>query len=86
MQFPAKMYIDYIRIYQRSGLSESIGCDPTSHPTTDYIKKYSNLSSFCWWALIHRCSSHPNAYANANLTTWTQAGYTFPRNSQYDGC
>lgn len=30
--------------------------------------------------------SHLNAYLNPNLTTWAQAGYTFPRNSAYEGC
>ncbi|KAJ6630282.1 glycoside hydrolase family 16 protein [Mycena sp. CBHHK59/15] len=29
---------------------------------------------------------HLQAYTNPNLTTWAQAGYTFPRNSLYDGC
>ncbi|KAI0084781.1 glycoside hydrolase family 16 protein [Irpex rosettiformis] len=29
---------------------------------------------------------HINAYTNPNLTTWADAGYTFPRNSKYDGC
>ncbi|KAJ7606550.1 glycoside hydrolase family 16 protein [Mycena polygramma] len=29
---------------------------------------------------------HIEAYMNPNLTTWAQAGYTFPRNSLYDGC
>ncbi|KAG8931888.1 hypothetical protein FRC03_011003 [Tulasnella sp. 419] len=29
---------------------------------------------------------HINAYTNPNLTIWSQAGYTFPRNSLYDGC
>ncbi|KAJ7184519.1 glycoside hydrolase family 16 protein [Mycena filopes] len=29
---------------------------------------------------------HLGAYSNPNLTTWAQAGYTFPRNSLYDGC
>ncbi|KIK69666.1 glycoside hydrolase family 16 protein [Collybiopsis luxurians FD-317 M1] len=31
-------------------------------------------------------NDHITAYSDANLTTWGQAGYTFPRNSQYDGC
>ncbi|KAF7304956.1 Glycoside hydrolase family 16 protein [Mycena kentingensis (nom. inval.)] len=31
-------------------------------------------------------SGHFAAYNNPNLTTWAQAGYTFPRNSLYDGC
>ncbi|EIN12547.1 glycoside hydrolase family 16 protein [Punctularia strigosozonata HHB-11173 SS5] len=69
LQFPAKMYIDYVRVYQREGASsDAIGCNPRSHPTSDYIEK------------------HLNAYTNANLTTWAQAGYSFPRNSLYDGC
>ncbi|KAG5646529.1 hypothetical protein DXG03_003296 [Asterophora parasitica] len=29
---------------------------------------------------------HANAYSNPNLTTWAQAGNTFPRNSLYHGC
>ncbi|WVQ74080.1 hypothetical protein IAR50_003664 [Cryptococcus sp. DSM 104548] len=29
---------------------------------------------------------HANAYANPNLTTWAEAGYTFPKNSLKDGC
>lgn len=29
---------------------------------------------------------HINAYSNANLTTWEQAGYKFPKNSLVDGC
>ncbi|KAJ7611703.1 glycoside hydrolase family 16 protein [Roridomyces roridus] len=31
-------------------------------------------------------NNHLEAYMNPNLTTWAQAGYTFPRNSLYDGC
>ncbi|KAJ7028462.1 glycoside hydrolase family 16 protein [Mycena alexandri] len=31
-------------------------------------------------------NGHIEAYMNPNLTTWAQAGYTFPRNSLYDGC
>ncbi|THG97039.1 hypothetical protein EW026_g4893 [Hermanssonia centrifuga] len=67
--FPSKMYIEYVRVYQRSDAFETgITCNPASHPTTDYI------------------NAHMNAYTNPNLTTWDQAGYTFPRNSLYDGC
>jgi beta-glucan synthesis-associated protein SKN1 len=44
MQFPAKMYIDYIRVYQRSGVSNGIGCDPPNRPTANYITKYIILS------------------------------------------
>ncbi|KAK8846852.1 hypothetical protein IAR55_005940 [Kwoniella newhampshirensis] len=31
-------------------------------------------------------SRHANAYANPNLTIWSDAGYTFPKNSLKDGC
>ncbi|KAK7022190.1 glycoside hydrolase family 16 protein [Favolaschia claudopus] len=31
-------------------------------------------------------NQHISAYTNPNLTTWAEAGYTFPRNSLYDGC
>jgi hypothetical protein len=39
MQFPAKMYIDYVRVYQKDGLQHGVGCDPSSRPTADYINK-----------------------------------------------
>ncbi|CCM02458.1 uncharacterized protein FIBRA_04557 [Fibroporia radiculosa] len=68
LQFPAKMYVDYIRVYQRSDVSNGATCDPPNYPTADYI------------------ANHLNAYSNPNLTTWTQAGYTFPDNRLYNGC
>lgn len=43
MQFPSQMYIDYIRVYQRSDVTDGVGCNPSSHPTTDYINKYAIL-------------------------------------------
>lgn len=42
MQFPAQMYIDYVRVYQRED-SPNMGCDPSSHPTADYITAYVTL-------------------------------------------
>ncbi|TFK73610.1 glycoside hydrolase family 16 protein [Pluteus cervinus] len=68
LQFPSKMYIDYVRIYQKEGIRDGLTCDPSSRPTSDYISK------------------HMNAYTNPNLTTWSQAGNTFPRNSELHGC
>ncbi|KAJ7066571.1 glycoside hydrolase family 16 protein [Mycena amicta] len=68
MTFPNKMFIDYVRVYQREGVSEGSTCDPSSHPTADYINK------------------HINAYTNPNLTIWSDAGYSFPKNSLWDGC
>ena len=37
--FPALMYVDYVRIYQRRGISNGITCDPPSRPTSDYINR-----------------------------------------------
>ncbi|KAJ7366627.1 glycoside hydrolase family 16 protein [Mycena albidolilacea] len=68
MTFPNKMYVDYIRVYQRDGVSEGATCNPSKYPTSDYINK------------------HINAYTDANLTIWSEAGYTFPKNSIWDGC
>ncbi|KAJ6546811.1 glycoside hydrolase family 16 protein [Mycena capillaripes] len=68
MVFPAQMLIDYVRVYQPSGVKNGMTCDPPDRPTADYIER------------------HIGAYSNPNLTTWAQAGYTFPRNSLYDGC
>lgn len=32
MTFPAEMRVDYIRVWQRKGLSNAVGCDPPSKP------------------------------------------------------
>jgi len=37
--FPSKMYIDYVRVYQREDVSGGVGCNPASHPTASYINK-----------------------------------------------
>ncbi|KAH3674867.1 hypothetical protein WICPIJ_009437 [Wickerhamomyces pijperi] len=55
IRFPATLQVDYVRIYQPKG-QHSITCDPSDHPTSDYIEK------------------HENAYNNANLTSWEDAG------------
>ena len=80
------MYIDYVRVYQRSDVTDGVGCNPSSHPTTDYINKYAVYALPSPSALTHPDSSHLNAYSDANLTTWEQAGYTFPRNSKLESC
>jgi beta-glucanase (GH16 family) len=47
LQFPVKMYIDYVRIYQREDVNEdAFGCDPKSHPTAKYINE----------SVLHICS------------------------------
>ena len=72
LNFPAKMRIEYVRVYQRSdvvsGSRQVLGCDPPHYPTADYI------------------ASHPEAYTNANWTTWASAGYSFPKNSEKGDC
>ncbi len=37
--FPAQMFIDYVRVYQRRGIKDGVGCNPSNRPTTDYINK-----------------------------------------------
>ncbi|KAJ7645569.1 glycoside hydrolase family 16 protein [Mycena polygramma] len=68
MEFPNQMLIDYVRVYQRDGVSDGATCNPKNYPTADYI------------------NNHLNAYTNQNLTIWADAGYTFPKNSLWDGC
>ncbi|KAJ7264010.1 beta-glucan synthesis-associated [Mycena haematopus] len=67
MTFPNQMFVDYIRVYQRDGVTEGATCNPSKYPTSDYI------------------NNHLNAYTDANLTIWSEAGYTFPKNS-LNGC
>lgn len=37
--FPARMRVDYIKVYQRQG-EERVGCDPDDHPTARYIERH----------------------------------------------
>lgn len=39
MTFPASMYVDYVRVYQRQGIKNGVTCDPPNRPTADYINK-----------------------------------------------
>lgn len=52
LNFPAKMYIDYVRIYQKEGKT-NVGCSPKDRPTEDYINRhlgaYTN-PNFTTWA------------------------------------
>lgn len=86
LQFPAKMYIDYVRVYQREGVKNGVTCDPPNRPTTAYIEKLVTCSLPFPPIAEACCIRHIQAYTNPNLTTWAQAGNTFPRNSLYDGC
>ncbi|KXN88174.1 hypothetical protein AN958_07633 [Leucoagaricus sp. SymC.cos] len=52
LQFPSKMYIDYVRVYQREGVKDGVTCNPPNRPTTDYIQKhiqaYTNPNLTTW--------------------------------------
>ncbi|TFY82614.1 hypothetical protein EWM64_g1400 [Hericium alpestre] len=39
LEFPSHMYVDYVRVYQSPDVQNGVGCNPPSHPTTDYINK-----------------------------------------------
>ena len=45
MVFPSEMFVDYIRVYQRSDVTNGVGCNPPSHPTTNYINRYTSSPS-----------------------------------------
>jgi len=51
LQFPAHLRFDYVRVYQRKD-SQNIGCDPSSHPTANYINShmgaYTNVNYTNW--------------------------------------
>ncbi|ODV58301.1 beta-glucan synthesis-associated protein KRE6, partial [Ascoidea rubescens DSM 1968] len=51
IRFPAKMRIDYVRIYQPSN-AKSVTCDPDAYPTYNYIqdhlKAYTNPNYTTW--------------------------------------
>jgi hypothetical protein len=65
LQFPAKMRIDYIRVYQRAD-HINIGCDPPDFPTAAYINQLvmlfipqnvfvADLTLPKVWRGIHQC-------------------------------
>ncbi|KAG4430347.1 hypothetical protein IFR05_014166 [Cadophora sp. M221] len=51
LKFPTVMHIDYVRLYQKRG-QESVTCDPSGYPTTEYIAKhpkaYRNKNATLW--------------------------------------
>ncbi|KAJ6557272.1 glycoside hydrolase family 16 protein [Mycena vulgaris] len=52
MTFPNQMLVDYVRVYQREGVSEGATCNPSKYPTADYIanhlEAYSNPNLTVW--------------------------------------
>lgn len=75
---PDTFLIDYVRVWQRPGFG-SIGCDPASHPTKDYIdshpEAYQNQNNTLWssagydWPVSHLVVSR---YRNRQLV-WVNA-------------
>ena len=57
MIFPAEYKVDYIRVYQRTGQTNT-GCDPKNYPTADYINNhleaYTSVYSLCFpfWMIV----------------------------------
>jgi hypothetical protein len=43
LQFPNYLRIDYVRVYQRSDGSGTLGCDPPDMPTKDYIERHMDV-------------------------------------------
>ena len=100
--FPSKMYIDYVRVYQRHGTprQDGVGCDPPNFPTMDYIARHadayysaSQTRLVFFFVSLGRGLTKPCVCAaDANYTYWRGdisvggAGQTWPKNSQYDGC
>ncbi|KAF6757534.1 beta-glucan synthesis-associated protein [Ephemerocybe angulata] len=58
LTFPAKMYVDYVRIYQRPGVKDGLSCDPPKRPTKQYIKDH----------IVAYSNANVTLWANANFT------------------
>lgn len=43
LQFPAHMMVDYVRVYQKDGRPDRVGCDPDNRPTYDYIENNKDI-------------------------------------------
>jgi len=48
MMFPAELKIDYVRVYQRKGQTNT-GCNPKDYPTAKYIEDHlqAYTGAFC---------------------------------------
>ncbi|KAH9476339.1 Beta-glucan synthesis-associated protein KRE6 [Psilocybe cubensis] len=67
MLFPGEMKIDYVRVYQRKGQTNT-GCDPKDYPTADYINRhleaYTDVNMTTWkWEKPRNSKSEVNATA-----------------------
>lgn len=41
--FPAKLRVDYVRLYQKAGEPTRLSCDPEDYPTKKYIEDHATL-------------------------------------------
>jgi len=52
MTFPAELRFDYVRVWQRKGIQNGVGCDPPNRPTAKYINDhmdaYTNPNYTLW--------------------------------------
>ncbi|KAH6912798.1 beta-glucan synthesis-associated protein [Coprinopsis sp. MPI-PUGE-AT-0042] len=49
LDYPSRMRVDYVRIYQREGVRDGLTCDPPNRPTADYIQRH--LNAYTDWHL-----------------------------------
>lgn len=43
IRFPARMRVDYVRLYQKASEEPKLSCDPPDHPTAKYINDHADL-------------------------------------------
>ncbi|EPQ29814.1 uncharacterized protein PFL1_02487 [Pseudozyma flocculosa PF-1] len=72
LKWPAKMAIDWIRVYQPDGKT-NVGCDPPDYPTADYINRH--LEAY----------TNPNLTLWGNTREEGGYGAEWPRNKLYPG-
>ena len=84
LPFPVHMRVDYIRVYQPKN-SINIGCDPTNFPTADYIDTSVHLIFLRPRLTTQPFYSYKVVYTNPNITTWEQAGQSWPKNKLKNG-
>ncbi|GIZ37114.1 hypothetical protein CKM354_000057400 [Cercospora kikuchii] len=70
LRFPTIMRVDYVRWYQNTDAD-------SGHEVTCDPKGYPTTEYI---------ARHPEAYRNANHTSWKDAGYQWPKNTLMHGC
>lgn len=79
LKFPAKMRVDWVRVYQPVGSPNNIGCSPPQYPTESYIRDhkeaYTNANLTTW---LQYQEKHGDGSGNAKTG--------FPKNNLIDTC